>query len=235
MEELNNYPRKIENKYRNKIKRLAFDSSCFTVLILLLTSASTSAQDSSPTPVQPPRPPWEVFKDVYKDVSLGDVAWVGVTLVLVALLYKIAINERRRNDADWTTVVKWIAGIGGWSLLMIVFGWFRISANNWSVIALVTTSLFSLIAVLLLREENDNWQKILSGIICIVIGISIVAAIAVGAKPLGYAVSFGLLLGILLGMLIISIIRMRKSASPEKGAGSKRGREEGHHKKKIFW
>jgi hypothetical protein len=92
---------------------------------------------------------------------------------------------------------------------MVIFGYLRITeGGSLPVLLALGTALVSLTAVFLVSQKSNQWQRIFSGMIIIIIGSAIIITIAKGAHAYSYALMFGCLFGIEFGMFLISTLRI---------------------------
>jgi hypothetical protein len=155
--------------------------------------------------------PWEAFSDFFHSLSIADVSWVGVSIFLIYLFFSLSTKQISNPASDWKGVLKWFAVfVLGWLFTFVVFGYTRIaSAGSLGFFLLLGAAGLSIGSILMFIRRSDNWYKIVSGCIVIILAFGVFTTIAIGRQALSYAVTFGFVLGWTLGMLIYSIYALK--------------------------
>jgi hypothetical protein len=180
-------------------------SSLFTYAMILFQSGNTPR----PSPTAEVKNVAESFRDFFSGVSAAEVSWMIFGIAMVGLLYWLSIIQLHRRTTDWKTVLFWCAWLSFWVVSMVIFGYIRIVEGGSSPILIsFLTSVISLVSVFLLSQRSNQWQRIFSGIIIIIIGSAMVITIAKDAHSYTYALMFGCLFGIIVGNLLISVLRI---------------------------
>lgn len=163
--------------------------------------------------------PWEMatsFMDLWDWTRL---AWIGLTFLIVAILYKITTRAIRGRKASWTQFLLYSIKIMAWVFLMYMVMWEIITENNnqtEGLTLLVLTCLLSVSGNLLIfralrNPKKTEWaSRITSGIILSVVVFGVFIFMGIGQESLGLASLMGAVLGSLLSLVWYNLVVMMR-------------------------
>jgi len=159
-----------------------------------------------------PFTPAEAFKNFFENTSFTDMLWLIITVGVGYLLYLIARRQYRKNSFGFIDLVVW----GIVTLFCVIVTYFIFSYtiskggySSWGYYSICL--LVSFLAVYAANKDIYKYQRLIIGLIIIIIGGCLFASFIAGEQAIMYAIMFGVLQGGSSQLFLTTVLRYLKS------------------------